>query len=487
MAKRGRKRKGLFRSLKLKPNTIRTIFFIFFAALTAISVLSFLQKGSKLIELNSFLTLYFGFFSLLVPFLLLLLTFTFIKSKIPLKEPTIFIGFVFIFISFLSLFQSGIVGEFLWNQLLTLFGHAGTLIIYIFCLIVGIVVLFDTNIIDIFRIINKTFKAIKKYTIGNNGVNIKKFNCKKIYRNESKAVTQNKIDSSSKEDMSHVGIPPILKEIKEEAPLNINLKNNELGQTQIWQYPSLSLFDNNPGAPADRGDVGKNAHTIEETLDSFGITAKVVEINDSPSVTQYALEVALGTKLAKIVSLSNDLAMALSAPGGQIRIEAPIPGRSFVGIEVPNRSLQVVPIRKILENDTMKLAKSKISVPLGLDVAGKPKIGDITKMPHVLIAGQTGSGKSVCINSWICSLLFRSSPDEVKLILVDPKRVELTPYNEVPHLLQPVIVEPEKVLSALKWAVTEMESRYKQLTEAGVRNIDSYNENLVFRACLISS
>jgi len=480
MAKRGRKRKGLFRSIRLKPNTVKTIFFVFFAMLTAISVLSFLQKGSKLIELNQLLNLYFGFFSLLVPFLLLLLTFTFIKSKMPLKEPTIFIGFIFIFISFLSLFKSGIIGEFLWNQLLTLFGQAGTLIIYIFCLIVGIVVLFDTNIIDIFRIITKTIKAIKKYTIGS-GLKVKKFNSNKIYRNDSKPPVQPRASSGTKEDMSYVGIPPILKEIND-TPININLKNNELGQTQIWQYPSLSIFDNSPGAPADRGDVGKNAHTIEETLDSFGITAKVVEINDSPSVTQYALEVALGTKLAKIVSLSNDLAMALSAPGGQIRIEAPIPGRSLVGIEVPNRSLQVVPIRKILENDTMKLAKSKIAVPLGLDVAGKAKIADITKMPHVLIAGQTGSGKSVCINSWICTLLFRSSPDEVKLILVDPKRVELTPYNDIPHLLQPVIVEPEKVLSALKWAVSEMESRYKQLTEAGVRNIDSYNEKSGFQS-----
>jgi len=479
MAKRGRKRKGLFHAIRLKPNTIRTIFFVFFAMLTTISILSFLQKGSKLIELNQLLNLYFGFFSLLVPFLLLLLTFTFIKSKIPLKEPTIFIGFIFIFVSFLSLFQSGIVGEFLWNQLLTLFGQAGTLIIYIFCLIVGIVVLFDTNIIDIFRTISKTLKAIKKYTIGT-GLKVKKFNSNKIYRNDSKPPVQPRASSATKEDMSYVGIPPILKEIKDIEPANIDLKNNTLGQTQIWQYPSVSVFDNSPGAPADRGDVGKNAHIIEETLDSFGITAKVVEINDSPSVTQYALEVALGTKLAKIVSLSNDLAMALSAPGGQIRIEAPIPGRSFVGIEVPNRSLQVVPIRKILENDTMKSSKSKISVPLGLDVAGKAKITDINKMPHILICGQTNSGKSVCINSWICTLLFRSSPDEVKLILVDPKRVELTPYNDIPHLLQPVIVEPEKVLAALKWAVSEMENRYKQLTEAGVRNIDSFNEKSGF-------
>ena len=244
---------------------------------------------------------------------------------------------------------------------------------------------------------------------------------------------------------------------------------------QIWEYPSIDIFDNTPGAKADRGDIRKNAQTIEQTLDSFGITARVAEINDSPSVTQYALEVALGTKLAKIMSLSNDLAMALAAPGGMIRVEAPIPGRALVGIEVPNKSLEVVPIRKILESEAMKNSKNKITVPLGLDVAGKPKVADIAKMPHVLIAGQTGSGKSVCVNSWIASILFRASPDEVRMIMVDPKRVELTPYNGIPHLLVPVIVEPEKVISALKWAVAEMERRYKTFTEVGAKNIEAYN------------
>ncbi|HOZ81133.1 MAG TPA: DNA translocase FtsK, partial [Candidatus Woesebacteria bacterium] len=253
-------------------------------------------------------------------------------------------------------------------------------------------------------------------------------------------------------------------------------------ENKIWQYPPISLFDGTPGAKADRGDVRKNAQIIERTLESFGITARVAEVNDSPSVTQYALEVALGTKLAKIISLSNDLAMALSAPGGQIRVEAPIPGRPLVGIEVPNHSLQVVPLRQILESEVMKNAKSKLTVPLGLDVAGKPRVADIAKMPHVIIAGQTGSGKSVCVNSWINTLLFRASPEEVRMIMVDPKRVELTPYNGIPHLLNPVIVEPEKVVSALKWAVGEMERRYKMFTEVNAKNIESYNNLAGFQA-----
>ncbi len=265
--------------------------------------------------------------------------------------------------------------------------------------------------------------------------------------------------------MGVTGVAPILKP----SPALSSSSN------QAWVYPSMSIFDDTPGAKADRGDVRKNAQIIEQTLDSFGITARVAEVNNSPSVTQYALEVALGTKLAKILSLSNDLAMALAAPGGQIRVEAPIPGRSLVGIEMPNKSLEVVPIRSVLESDVMKNAKSKITVPLGLDVSGQAKIADIGKMPHVLIAGQTGSGKSICINSWISTLLFRASPDELRLIMVDPKRVELSRYNGIPHLLTPVIVEPEKVVSALKWAVNEMEHRYKVFTEVGAKNIEGYN------------
>jgi len=176
------------------------------------------------------------------------------------------------------------------------------------------------------------------------------------------------------------------------------------------------------------------------------------------------------------------LALALAAPTGTIRIEAPIPGRSLVGIELPNRSAEFVPLKKMIESDTMKENHSKLAVSLGLDVSGKAFTADIGRMPHVLIAGQTGSGKSVCINSFLGSILFRASPSEVKLILVDPKRVELTAYNGIPHLLTPVIVEPEKVISALRWLMAEMDRRYKLFAQAGARNIDSYNEMSGFQA-----
>lgn len=244
----------------------------------------------------------------------------------------------------------------------------------------------------------------------------------------------------------------------------------------VWDYPPLSILSSKSGGKADRGDVKANAQIIENTLESFGIKAKVVEYNPGPAVTQYALDIYKGTRLAKITSLSTDLALALAAPTGQIRIEAPIPGRNLVGVEVPNRSAEFVTLRTMLSSSTMKKHPSKLAVALGIDVAGKPVVVDIADMPHILIAGSTGSGKSVCINSFMTSILFRATPEEVKFILVDPKRVELTGYNDIPHLLTPVIVDPKKVVSALKWSTQLMDQRYKMLAEVGVKNIHDYNE-----------
>ena len=467
---RGRKKKSIFPHLHLKPQTISTIFFVFFAILSAFSVISFLQTGPYPTQYNQFLVSYFGFAAIFVPFLLLLISFSFSKFKFPLKELNVSLGSAVMFVAIISLFKQGIAGAFFWQQLVGLFGDMPTLLIFIFALIVGFVVLFDTDVLTLYKLIVKIFLIIKKYLVGQTQAKLKD----KKSKNSDTIYIQQQIEepksSRTKDDPNVVNIPPVMKATS--SSTNASLKS---GEHKIWQYPPITIFDDTPGAKADRGDVRKNAQTIEKTLESFGITARVADVNNSPSVTQYALEVALGTKLAKIVSLSNDLAMALAAPGGQIRVEAPIPGKSLVGIEVPNRSLEVVPIRTILASDVMNQAKSKISVPLGLDVAGLPRVADIAKMPHVLIAGQTGSGKSVCVNSWISTLLFRASPAELRLIMVDPKRVELTPYNGIPHLLTPVIVEPEKVVSALKWAVKEMENRYKTMTEVGAKNIESYN------------
>ena len=471
---RGRKKSKILPSLKLKPDTVKSIFFIFFLILSVISIISFLRQGTFATSFNVFLQEYFGFASVMIPFMLLLISFLFTKIKIFLKEANIFFGFLIMFIASLALFKQGIIGLFLWDQTLAIFSEVISFIIFFFAFIVGIVVLFDTNVVQIFKLVAKIFLAIKKYTVG---LSIKSKERKLLQKNSEPIFAKDEQNIqkdiyTKKDDTKFLDIAPVMKSENTSIFASPVLSS---GSNQVWNYPPISIFDNTPGAKADRGNVTKNAGIIEQTLESFGITARVADVNESPSVTQYAIEVALGTKLTKVVSLSNDLAMALAAPGGQIRVEAPIPGRSLVGIEVPNHSLEVVPIRRILESEAMKNARNKICVPLGLDVAGLPKIADIGKMPHVLIAGQTGSGKSVCINSWIATLLFRASPDELRLIMVDPKRVELTPYSGIPHLLTPVIVEPEKVVSALKWAVSEMERRYKIFTEVGAKNIEGFN------------
>ncbi len=260
------------------------------------------------------------------------------------------------------------------------------------------------------------------------------------------------------------------------------LVQNVAGQSKVWKYPPLGLLSDKVGSAADRGDVKRSASVIEKTLDSFGIQARVAEVNGGPAVTQYALEISAGTKISKIANLQHDIALALATPTGTVRVEAPIPGKSLVGIEVPNRSLEIVGLKQVLASEDMRKHKSKLAVALGRDTSSKAMVVDLDRMPHCLIAGTTGSGKSILLNSFITSLLFRNSPDELKLILIDPKRVELTNYNGIPHLLTPVITEPEKILSSLKWAMAEMDRRYKLFQSVGVRNITTYNEMSGFQA-----
>lgn len=253
------------------------------------------------------------------------------------------------------------------------------------------------------------------------------------------------------------------------APAEALTANSE----EAWTPPALELLST-VGSKADAGDVKANASTIQQTLESFGINVTMAEVNVGPTVTQYTFTPPAGVKLNKITGLDTNLALSLAAH--PIRIEAPIPGKSAVGVEIPNKSIAVVRLRGVLEAPEWKKETAPLTFALGRDVSGIPMTADLAKMPHMLIAGATGSGKSGMINSLLTSLLYRSSPNDLKLILVDPKRVELGLYNDIPHLLTPVIVEPEKTISALKWAVAEMERRYKLLAEVGNRNIIEYNK-----------
>lgn len=240
-----------------------------------------------------------------------------------------------------------------------------------------------------------------------------------------------------------------------------------------WQAPGIDLL-NQKQDKADAGDVNGNARTIEETFRNFNIDVEMMGANIGPRVTQYTLSPPSNVKLNKIVALDNNLALNLAAHS--IRIEAPIPGQRAVGIEVPNQKSATVRIAGVMQAPEWKATAGSLAIAVGRDIAGKPVIANLEKMPHCLIAGQTGSGKSVMINALLTSLLYRNSPSDLKLILVDPKQVEMAPYADIPHLLAPVITEPEKCISALKWAVAEMERRYTELAEQGKRNIEEYNK-----------
>jgi S-DNA-T family DNA segregation ATPase FtsK/SpoIIIE len=242
-----------------------------------------------------------------------------------------------------------------------------------------------------------------------------------------------------------------------------------------WQAPSVDLLEKKQ-SPADAGDVQQNAQTIRDTLAEFNIDVEMEGANIGPKVTQYTLKPPSGVKLTRITALETNIALNLAAQS--LRIEAPIPGQRAVGIEVPNRKAADVRLYGVLTSKQWKNDHDPLAFAIGKDISGEAVVGELNRMPHLLIAGQTGSGKSVMINTLLTSLLYRNSPSEMKLILVDPKQVEMAPYEDIPHLLTPVITEPEKTISALKWAVNEMERRYKLLAEEKIRDIKSYNQKI---------
>lgn len=250
-----------------------------------------------------------------------------------------------------------------------------------------------------------------------------------------------------------------------------------------WRGPSLDLLEKSESA-ADVGDIKQNAQIIQDTLSEFNIDVEMEDANIGPKVTQYTLKPPSGVKLTRITALETNIALNLAAQS--LRIEAPIPGQRAVGIEVPNRKAADVRLYGILNSRQWKTAREPLSFAIGKDISGQAVVGELNKMPHLLIAGQTGAGKSVMINTLLSSLLYRNSPSDMKLILVDPKQVEMAPYEDIPHLLTPVITEPEKTISALKWAVNEMERRYSLLKEETVRDIATYNKKIKARATKIA-
>lgn len=470
------RRRSIYRvpRLHLKIRTIVSIATLIAFALAGLSLTSLLTQSYYLKFISDFLYTLLGWTAYFMPVIFLLSGLVLQRTKWFFAQTNVLLGVVLITLSLASATApfgssyAGILGSLIWEQLTSFITSIGALVIILVIFLVGVIVTFNTSLEQIFDF----FVSIYQFLSG------------KIF-----SPIYNRFFNRPRTFEAHhipIKVSGMEDKLKNSKPQDVVLADqivqNVAGKSQVWRYPPLSLLSDKVGVQADRGDVKKNATIIEKTLDSFGIQARVAEVNGGPAVTQYALEISAGTKISKIANLQHDIALSLATPTGTVRIEAPIPGKSLVGIEVPNRSLEMVGLKNVLSSDEMRQRKSKLTVALGRDTASNPILVDLDKMPHCLIAGTTGSGKSVLINSIIASLLFRNSPDELKVILIDPKRVELTHFNGIPHLLTPVITEPEKILSALKWAMAEMERRYKLFQSVGVRNIAGYNEMSGFQA-----
>ncbi|WP_353095250.1 DNA translocase FtsK 4TM domain-containing protein [Tissierella praeacuta] len=367
----------------------------------------------------------------------------------------------------------GIIGSFFGFFIYKLFGPIGSYLVLTFIIIINTLFITNIKIKDIFLLFNNVEKKREK-----------KAHKPKIINEVKSEINQQDIKKDTKKDIKILDYAKSqgkenIKEtdIKEEVSnIDIEIKNKQnKNYISTYNIPSLSLLKS-PISNQDNDDKKEmlnNAKIIEETMRNFGIDATITQINKGPTITCYELQPSPGIKLSRIVSLSDNISLSLAS--SDIRIEAPIPGKAAVGIEVPNKVKSSVLLKEIIASEAYNTLDSPIPLALGKDVSGNVIVSTIDKMPHLLIAGATGSGKSVCINTIIMSILYKSSPDDVKLLLIDPKMVELNIYNGIPHLLIPVVTDAKKAAFALNWAVTEMEKRYKLFAQNNVRDIKSYN------------
>ncbi len=481
-------------------------------ALASLVLPSDVVYSARLIgNMREWITFQFGPLAFLFPIIIILVSSHFFSTKkMQLVKWNITIGLTLLYISLLGLFQGGEWGRAIRINLSLDLTPVVTIIVLVVIFIIGIMLFLDTSV-DVFihfciNSLQSLRGTFQKMFVRAPAPSAKK-ESKALRSSAPEYISDDKeVSKTKKEYPSDKLAPPIeteddrfIRDRKisqseakgEKKPIYISgqakkqqttdsahklkMKDVSVEQNANWVYPPISLLSDIKQSEADRGDVKKNADIIEKTLDSFGIRARVAEVNKGPTVTQYAIEITMGTKLSKITALGNDLALALAAPTGQVRIEAPIPGRSLVGIEIPNIRAEIVTLKRLLSSGPFAKDEDPLLVPLGLDVSGLPRVASIGKMPHVLVAGTTGSGKSVMLNAWIATMLFRTKPEQLRVIMVDPKRVELAVYNGVPHLMSEVIVEPQKILAALQWTVGEMENRYKEFANLGVRNLAGYN------------
>lgn len=365
----------------------------------------------------------------------------------------------------------GYLGLFLAYPLFQIFGLWGALVLVTALTLVALSLLFATPLSAFFSLTGRLARALS--TLKNN---LRFPRGSKIRGEYADSPIQQTLEFEEHEiepQKTDINAGDEKKQISEASEVVADefkpAKRRRLGPVSI----PLELLDKNGSKPVS-GNIRERQEIIEKTLANFGLTVEMGDVSVGPTVTQYTLRPAEGIKLSAITALQNDLALALAAH--PIRIEAPIPGKSLVGIEVPNEQVSTVRVREILESAEWRERRSPLTLILGRDVSGKPWLGDLTRMPHLLVAGSTGSGKTVCLNTIILSLLYQNSPDDLKLLLIDPKRVELPAYNGIPHLISPVITDVKQTVQALRWAIVEMERRFEILAKSGARDIKSYNE-----------
>ncbi len=471
------------RTGKLKEETRQTIFGIIFLVLAVFFVVAGFGAGGVVGRATKqFLTYMFGVGYALAPLCFAVLGVTFIRSGKPNVAMMQAIGSLLFVMGTLGLIDigsgeshsGGVVGKFFGYIFVTPFDTLGAILFLGALLIISLVILFDTRpTLTIFLALMERMKA--------------SWNAYWAKRAKPKELTIH--GEGTDEEPEPVRAEPMKEEIKppkeialpeeEEDELDIMPKKAKRRVLSSYNIPPLDLLEHDKGKP-NVGDVKANANIIKRSLANFGIEVEMDEVTIGPTVTRYAFKPAEGVKLSRILALQNDLALALAAH--PIRIEAPIPGKSLVGIEIPNKGKSIVGLATLLSDEKFAKTEKPLMVALGRSINGEAHFGNLAKMPHVLVAGATGSGKSVTIHSIVTSLLYRNGPEEMRFIMIDPKRVELTLYKTIPHLLTPVITDAKKAILALKWAAKEMDRRYDILEKESVRDIESYHKNVLAKA-----
>ena len=468
----------------LKRQTKHGILAIVFFVLALFFLMSkFDAAGMAGVFVKDNFTILLGVGYLLLPILFILLGISFIKSEVPdIGWIRIGSGVMFLLSGLgiidiisgqeangISRHSGGLLGEILPAPLVSFFDVYASIVFLGAILIISVLVIFDLKL-NLASVLKNIWSILKK-ALG--------FKSSEIIKKESDSVpgfeeieeVENLEEIKEKIKKSEKNLPAPAED--EEIEFK-KIKMRAGGLASNYVPPPLSLLEEDKGKP-NTGDIKANANIIKRTLANFGIEVEMDEITIGPTVTRYALKPAEGVKLSRIIGLTNNLALALAAH--PIRIEAPIPGKSLVGIEIPNRTKSLVGLATLLSDDKFQNNQKPLAIALGRNISGQSVFGNLAKMPHCLVAGTTGSGKSVTIHSMITSLLYRNGPDDLKFILIDPKRVELTLYNNIPHLLTPVITDAKKTILALKWAAKEMDRRYDILEAESVRDIESYHNH----------